>query len=112
MYCKGCAEETADRRFSLFIRRRDGVCVVCGTKRDLTCAHVLSRRYRRLRFRPENAVAMCWRDHDYLDTHPYIKRAWFRKHRKGLLEKLEDLKDRAPFPDLGAVITTYRGRAA
>ncbi len=89
------------------MKRRDGACVVCGVTRELTWAHIYSRRYRRIRWLPSNTVAMCWPDHQYLDTHPNEKRAFFRTNYPGLMDKLDKLKDRAPLPDLAQIIRTY-----
>ncbi|MDP9223591.1 MAG: hypothetical protein M3P18_06990, partial [Actinomycetota bacterium] len=106
-WCSSCAADVADERVGAFVKRRDGACVVCGVTRELTWAHIYSRRYRRIRWLPSNTVAMCWPDHQYLDTHPNEKRAFFRTNYPGLMDKLDKLKDRAPLPDLAQIIRTY-----
>lgn len=60
----------ADKQFSLYIRERDGRCRLCGTLNDLQCAHLVSRRYRATRWDPENAWALCRREHMYYTHHP------------------------------------------
>ncbi len=108
-WCSSCAERIADERVARYVRRRDGACVACGSTRQLTWAHILPRRYRRLRWDPRNAVTLCWPDHDWLDRHPARKREWVRERFPGLLERLEELKDMAPLPDLEEIIRTYGG---
>jgi 5-methylcytosine-specific restriction endonuclease McrA len=112
MWCTACAEDVADQRVGGFVKRRDRSCVACGKKGDLTWAHVLRRRYRRIRWNPRNAVALCIQCHEYLDTNKDAHRAFFRKRFPGLLEELNRLKDTAPRADLAEILTTYRGRAA
>jgi hypothetical protein len=87
--------------------------VACGDRKPwaLEWAHVLGRRYKRIRWLPAAAVALCSADHRYLDTHPAEKRAFFRERFPGLVEELDRLKDALPPPDLEAIITLYRGAA-
>ncbi len=51
----------ADCAFSLYIRKRDGMCRACGYEvpSELQCAHIWSRRYYATRFDERNAVALC-----------------------------------------------------
>ena len=110
-WCRPCAEKVADHRVGKFVKARDGACVACGSKRDLTWAHLLGRRYHRIRWNELNGIALCWPDHEYLDTHPAEKRAFVREKFPGRLRELERLKDSAPMPDLAEIIERY-GRAA
>lgn len=50
---------TADRRFSIFIRLRDGHCLKCGTTENLTCSHFWRRGHSSTRFDPKNCIALC-----------------------------------------------------
>lgn len=50
---------TADSKFSLFIRQRDGACKRCGAKEYLTCSHFWMRSHSATRFDPENCIALC-----------------------------------------------------
>ncbi|HXF72893.1 MAG TPA: hypothetical protein VNO79_09840 [Actinomycetota bacterium] len=99
----------ADERVSCYVRRRGGARAVRGPDEAARWTHVLPRRYRRLRWDPRNAVTLCWPDHEFLDRHPARKREWVRERFPGLLELLEELKDRAPLPDLEEIIRTYGG---
>lgn len=54
---------TADNRFSIFIRDRDGRCRRCGTSEGLTCSHYHLRKHSATRFDPKNCIALCWTCH-------------------------------------------------
>lgn len=75
--------DTRDRKFSKFIRERDGyTCQRCGAEhlpnsRGLHTAHCFSRGKTSTRFDPENAVALCYGCHRYLDQRPTEKFEWF-----------------------------------
>lgn len=75
--------DAADRRFSLMIRERDGfTCQRCfhthlPNSQGLHCAHMFSRGKLATRFDPENACALCYGCHRWLDTHPDLKRLFF-----------------------------------
>ena len=54
----------ADRLFSQYIRTRDGwACRLCGSPFTPQCAHLVSRRYRAVRFDPQNAITLCAKHH-------------------------------------------------
>ena len=88
-----------DRNFSMFIRARDFyTCQRCHSthppnSKGLHCAHMFTRRLQVTRFDPDNAVALCYGCHAYVDSHPSEKLAFFR----GLLgdERFEALAARA-----------------
>lgn len=48
-----------DRITSIIVRRRDGRCVTCGSRRNLQCSHFYSRRYLAIRFDFTNCNSMC-----------------------------------------------------
>jgi hypothetical protein len=50
---------TADMYFSRYIRERDGRCLKCGTKDNLTCSHFWRRGHSGTRFDPLNCIALC-----------------------------------------------------
>lgn len=50
---------TADTSFSLFIRKRDGKCLRCGTTENLTCSHYWGRGNSSTRFDPLNCITLC-----------------------------------------------------
>lgn len=63
-----------DRKFSIWVRTRDGRCVFnvkctsyVGVK-GLHCCHFWSRRHESVRFDPENADAGCPACHDWIDS--------------------------------------------
>lgn len=70
----------ADKAFSLFIRERDGRCraaatlFVCGG--HLQCAHLVSRRYRALRWSEQGAITLCQAHHVYYTHHPLEWQEW------------------------------------
>ncbi len=71
-----------DRRFSLAVRRlAKWRCAYC--RRDfscnpelLHCSHFHSRRLKSVRFDHDNAEALCWRCHGFLDNHPKAHAEW------------------------------------
>jgi 5-methylcytosine-specific restriction endonuclease McrA len=77
--------DAKDARFSRMIRERDlFTCQRCGAvhpenSRGLHCAHMFGRGKLRTRFDPENAAALCYGCHRWLDTHPDLKREFFRE---------------------------------
>jgi 5-methylcytosine-specific restriction endonuclease McrA len=72
----------ADRRFSQQIRERGGHrCQRCGSvpaKGGLHCAHMFTRRTRATRFDPDNALALCYGCHQYVDSHAEEKQVLWR----------------------------------
>jgi hypothetical protein len=48
-----------DQLFSIFIRLRDGACVLCGSTSNLECSHYHGRSNPESRVDPLNAHAMC-----------------------------------------------------
>lgn len=48
-----------DRHTSIIVRRRDRMCVTCGSVQALQCSHFYSRRYLSIRFDLRNCNAMC-----------------------------------------------------
>jgi hypothetical protein len=64
-----------DKYTSFIVRRRDGRCVTCRTRRNLQCSHFYSRRYLAIRFDLVNCNAMCGfcnRRHNR-DPFPYVR---------------------------------------
>jgi hypothetical protein len=74
----------ADIRFSKMIRERDGYqCQRCGTVHapnsfGLHSAHCFSRGKQATRLDPENAAALCYGCHRFIDGHPSEREAFFR----------------------------------
>ncbi len=80
----GIKRTAEDARFSKMIRERDNfTCQRCGKQHDrssmgLHCAHNFTRRTKITRFEPENALALCYGCHQYVDSHSAEKEALFR----------------------------------
>ena len=74
--------EMLDREFSVLVRTRaNWKCARCGRNfsgnRDmLHCSHFHSRRHKATRFDLENAAALCWQCHWYMDHHPNVHKVW------------------------------------
>lgn len=71
----------ADRLWSLMIRQRDGRCRRCGKEPPaviLQAAHVISRRYKAIRWDPRNGLALCvgchhWNHHNPVEFDWWVK---------------------------------------
>jgi 5-methylcytosine-specific restriction endonuclease McrA len=119
-YCASHATKIADAAFSLYIRERDGRCLNCSTRSGLQCAHLVSRRYRAVRWDPDNAVALCFRCHKGFTEHPVEWRAWVDDNLAeapfdvyaARLVRLEDKALHGEVPDVGEVIQSLREGAA
>ena len=48
-----------DRVFSIYIRKRDGQCVQCLSKQNLTCGHLFSRVAHSTRWDENNCFGQC-----------------------------------------------------
>jgi hypothetical protein len=65
-----------DRLLSLYIRKRDGCCVICGSTQYLNCGHYFSRVFYNVRWDFKNCntqCASCNKKHEY-NPEPY--RRW------------------------------------
>lgn len=86
----------ADKKFSEYIRQRDGECVFkqkCYgvTQQRLECVHFYSRRSESVRFDPENSDAGCTKCHNWFHTTPEGQ-AWHKEWKKNQLgERAYDL---------------------
>ena|SRR3990167_7416759 len=49
----------ADQKFSQAIIRRDGKCLKCFSKKDLTCSHYWRRGHSATRFDFDNCITLC-----------------------------------------------------
>lgn len=56
---KGMVEEL-DRLSSLIVRKRDGVCITCGSSHELTASHFYRRTYLIIRFDLRNLACQCF----------------------------------------------------
>lgn len=76
-----------DKLFSDSVRERDNwTCTRCGTyypegrRQGLHCSHIFSRRHRSTRWEPLNAVAHCFKCHEYLGGNPVLFHFWAREY--------------------------------
>jgi 5-methylcytosine-specific restriction endonuclease McrA len=75
----GIKRTPADVRFSNEIRERDNwTCQRCGKRfipptRALHAAHYFTRRTGATRVNPDNALALCYGCHQFVDSHKYEK---------------------------------------
>ena len=100
----------ADKLFSQWIRMRDGwQCRVCGSPLNIQCGHLVSRRYRAIRFSPLNAVAICARDHVFYTHRPIEWEAWVEERFPGRLAVLKAQALAAhEHPDYEAICEQFR----
>jgi hypothetical protein len=77
---KRCKRDTV---FSQLVRERSNwTCERCGCyvpegeRQRLHCSHIVSRKYRRLRWEPINAVAHCAMCHSHLTDRPHEFGRW------------------------------------
>jgi predicted restriction endonuclease len=81
----GIKRTRADAEFSKAVRVRDRwMCQRCGVHympptRALHCAHYFTRRTQVTRLDLDNALALCYGCHQYLDSHPVEKEAFWRQ---------------------------------
>lgn len=82
----------ADKLFSQLVRER-GYCAAGGERFDcagnLQCCHVVSRRYRAIRWDLSNAIPMCAAHHIYFTHHPLEWETWWDGQMPGFLASLK-----------------------
>jgi len=66
---RSTTKKKLDTLFSLKVRSK-GFCERCGTKDNLQCAHIISRRYHQVRWDLNNALSLCRGCHMYFTYHP------------------------------------------
>ena len=118
-YCASHATERADAAFATVIKERDGRCVPREMFPSIACngnlqtMHLISRRYKAVRWDLDNAVAGCQAHHLYLTIHPLEHDDWCER-RLGATAwyKLKQRALRGPVPDIGMVIERLRQGAA
>ena len=98
-----------DKIFSLYIRSRDKVCQRCGGKAQ-HCAHFHGRARKSVRWDEDNACALCFGCHQYLDSHPLEKVEFFKSRLTE--ERFDMLNSRARTParylDKSALMLYYK----
>jgi hypothetical protein len=68
-----------DDIWSLYIRKRDKRCVVCGTQNNLTCGHLFSRVSYSTRWDPRNTWGQCSSCNYLHESDPYPFTRWFQR---------------------------------
>ena len=66
-------KEACDRMFSKIVRSRDPICRRCKTRPSTECAHIISRRYGRVRCELDNAWGLCAGCHRHVDQEARLK---------------------------------------
>lgn len=73
-------EKELDKEWSLYVRRRDGHCLVCGAT-PVSAHHAFGRVHRATRFDVINGVSLCFYHHLYWAHRDACSFAeWFKKH--------------------------------
>ena len=98
----------ADKLFSKFIRGRDKHCLYCGSTYDLDCAHIVGQKRARLRFDPQNAIALCRLHHTDWHAHQNIWEGWFHSRYPDRWAYLEKYRYVTEKPDYEAVIKKFQ----
>ncbi len=68
-------KKQADKLFALFIRKRDGRCLKCGTRTNLQCSHLIRRENLAHRWDEKAAFTLCYKCHIHW-WHKDIGDAW------------------------------------
>ena len=92
-----------DADASVRVKERDGwLCVRCGIVRRLVqWAHVISRRFRCLRWEADNALSLCGGCHLWFDNNPLLSADWFRKNFPERYERIMTVYQLQPEIDIG-----------
>ena len=105
-----------DKEMSLYVRGRDKMCVICGTRENLTCGHLMSRVAYSTRWLLDNCFCQCAGCNLRHEFNPHIFTAWYVK-RFGLA-KYEELLRIHSHPvkltaaDLQEILSGIRSRRA
>lgn len=67
----------ADAVFSLWIRKRDGRCVCCGSTENAQAGHLIRRGKHSVRFEESNVNRQCKRCNYLHEFHPQVYTAWY-----------------------------------
>lgn len=86
-------KKKADVLMSLYIRKRDKRCVLCGTTLKLQCGHLISRRKNSVRWDDVNCNCQCWGCNLRHNQWPEYYTNWFIKEYGQSM--YEDLVDRS-----------------
>lgn len=70
--------DEADRLYSIEIRKRDKVCIICYIQASCDCHHIFGRDYA-IRWNPEGGAGVCRSCHQWAEANPKMAEAWFRQ---------------------------------
>lgn len=83
-----------------------GECERCGTKKNLQCAHIYSRRFVNTRWEPGNAVCLCAGCHHWAHQRPLDFAEWIEEYIGG--DIIEEIKRESKVLTRGAF--DYEGK--
>ena len=69
-----------DIAFSIYIRKRDKRCVICGTAENLTCGHLITLCRTATRWNVNNAFGQCRTCNYKHEFYPEIFFTWYVNH--------------------------------
>ena len=107
----------ADRLWSLAIRERDGACRRCGTTERLQAAHVISRRYKAIRWDLRNGICLCmgchhWNHHNPVEFDWWVQDLIGKDVYDALKSEALNYVDRVKRIDLEEVIEDLKRKVA
>lgn len=103
-----------DKVFSLFIRKRDGHCVICGKTERLTAGHLITRAKYSVRWDERNVFCQCagcnlTHEHNsHIFTDWYIRKFGLNAYQNLILESNQTKK----FSDLDLELMINKYQAA
>ena len=102
----------ADRVFSLFIRKRDKKCVICGTTERLQNGHLIKRGKKSVRFDEKNCNCQCSSCNVKHNHYPEHYTNWFvskygLKEYQSLIKKSAEIKQFKVY-ELEEIIRKYK----
>jgi hypothetical protein len=101
---------------SLYVRKRDGVCVTCGCEEGLTMSHYINARCQILRYNEYNCNAQCKTCNFTHNYWPHVYEGFMRrKYGAVVLDELESLYERHKsykwtVPQLQELLEYYQGK--
>lgn len=92
----GGSKGKADKLFSQIIRSQ-GRCECCGSTQNLQTAHIISRRFSKVRCDLRNAFCLCAKCHMRFTANPiefaeYVASTWAQEHVPLMRERAYDVK--------------------
>jgi hypothetical protein len=97
-----------DKLFSQFIRLRDKACQRCGSVNSLQAAHFHGRAEKSIRYDEDNACALCFGCHQYLDSHALDKVEFFQERLGERFDLLSARRRQRQKPDKAGLTLYYK----